>query len=94
MPVIYILNFCILNQYLNLLREYLSSDSHIKKAKTILEENDIRLIQAVHEKFRGLEFYLKSGMSVFDEMDITENHFDDLSIVGLGESECTIAFDA
>jgi hypothetical protein len=73
----------------------LAGDKRVESVRELLSEDPELLLEAVREEFSGLHFYSPhesdakvEGIEV-DDLDLEEFH-----VVGLGETECTIAFSA
>ncbi len=73
----------------------LSGEEKLKIAKKLLKSAKKDICDAISNSFYNLKFYLVSDMhGEIGEVEVNNVQLEDLSVIGLGEFECTVAFEA
>jgi hypothetical protein len=73
----------------------LLSDEHVKKVRAILDSNAELISEGLTEKFEALGFYpTDDERAELEDVEVDEINFTDLSIVGTGEKEVSVSFEA
>jgi hypothetical protein len=74
---------------------FLLSDEHVKKVRAILDGNTEMIGEGLGEKFEALGFYpTDDERAEFEDAIVDEIGFTDLSIIGTGEKEVSVSFEA
>ncbi|HUW49017.1 MAG TPA: PIN domain-containing protein [Patescibacteria group bacterium] len=73
----------------------LMSDEHVKKVRDILDTNVDMIAEGIREEFVSLAFYPTDDESAeLDNVEVDDVDFSELNIVGMGEKEVSVAFQA
>ena len=73
----------------------LLSDEHVKKVRAILDSNAEIICEGLCEEFIALGFYTTDDeRAEFEDAEVDEIVFAELSIIGTGEKEVSVSFEA
>ena len=71
------------------------SDEHVKKVREILDFNSEMIAEGVREEFSGLSFYPTDDETAeLEEVEADDVEFCEMSIIGTGEKEVSVSFQA